>query len=57
MKLQDKAEVGPVSEVGLETKQLTRIKQSQIKQPWKSADALSEPESMHGKGTALSGWT
>jgi hypothetical protein len=27
---------GTVSEVGLEIKQLTRIKQSQIKQPWQS---------------------
>jgi hypothetical protein len=35
---------GPVSEVGLE---LTGIKQSEMKQPWQSADALSEPESMH----------
>jgi hypothetical protein len=45
---------GPVSEVGLEIKQLTRIKQSQIKQPWQGADALSEPESIHGTGHALS---
>ncbi len=29
-------DLGPVSEVGLEIKQLTRIKQSQIKQPWQS---------------------
>jgi hypothetical protein len=48
--------VGPVSKVGLEIKQLTRIKQSQIKQPWQGADAdaLSEPESIHGTGHALS---
>ncbi len=45
---------GPVSEVGLEIKQLTRIKQSQIEQPWQSAGALSEPEPIHGKGHAVS---
>jgi hypothetical protein len=47
---------GTVSEVGLEIKQFSGIKQSQIKQPWQSAgaDALFEPESMHGKGHALS---
>ncbi len=39
-----------------EIKQITGIKQSQIKEPWPSsdADALSEPESMHGKSHALS---
>ncbi len=38
----------------IEIKQPTGIKQSQIKQPNQSDDALSEPETMHGKGHAIS---